>query len=282
MGIDHYENFPVASVLCPPRLRAAVIAIYHYARTADDIADEGDAPAAQRVRELQAYLDDLHRVLSGAPASPRWARVFDPLARVIERHALPGQLLEDLILAFLQDVANPRYAGRAEVLEYCRLSANPVGRLLLHLHGIAEPQALQRSDSICTALQLINFWQDCSIDLPRGRVYLPEEDARRHGVCLDEPGTLQDGPGTQALLRDLCAWARQKMLQGAELPLDLPGRSGWELRFVVQGGLRVLEKISRMDHRVLRQRPVIDWSDALPLAWSALRMRRSGTTWGAR
>ncbi len=282
MGVDHYENFPVASVLCPQRLRAAVVSIYHYARTADDIADEGDAPAARRLCDLQAYRDDLRRVLAGAPPSPRWARVFGPLSRAIEVHALPGQPLDDLIRAFLQDVSNPRYAGRAELLDYCRLSANPVGRLLLHLHGIRDPQSLRRADCICTALQLINFWQDCSVDLPRGRVYLPEEDARRHGVDLAHPAALRDGPGTQALLQDLCAWARQTMLDGAALALDLPGRSGWELRFVVQGGLRVLGKIARLEHRVLRQRPVIGLSDALPLAWSALRMQRSGFTGIAR
>jgi len=274
VGVAHYENFPVASVLCPPRIRGAVVALYHYARTADDLADEGDHPAARRQAELLAYRDDLRQVLAGHPPSPRWAHVFGPLQQAIAEHRLPPQPLEDLLDAFLQDVHNPRYADRNELLDYCRRSANPVGRLLLHLHGVSDSGALARADRICTALQLANFWQDCSIDLPRGRVYLPVADAQRHGIDLDDPARLRDDPATQALLRELCDWARQTMLDGADLALQLPGRAGWELRLVVQGGLRILEKIRQVNYRTLAHRPVIGPRDALPLAWRALTMRR--------
>ena len=281
MGVDHYENFPVASVLCPPRIRAAVLAIYGYARTADDLADEGDAPAAHRQAQLQAYRDDLRRIYAGQAPTPRWAHVFAPLQRAITQHRLPLQHLEDLLDAFLQDVGNPRYADREQLVDYCRRSANPVGRLLLHLYGLADEDALRRADCICTALQLVNFWQDCSVDLPRGRVYLPAADARHYGVDLGEPALLRDSPATQAMLRELCAWARQTMLDGADLALQLRGRAGWELRLVVQGGLRILEKIEHADYRVLSHRPVIGARDMLPIAWRALTMRHQGSPTGS-
>ena len=273
VGVAHYENFPVASVLCPPRIRGAVVAVYHYARTADDLADEGDASTEQRQAELLAYRDDLRRVFAGQPPSPRWEHVFAPLRQAIAGHAIPPQPLEDLLDAFLQDVRNPRHADRSALLDYCRRSANPVGRLLLHLHGVSDAGALARADRICTALQLANFWQDCSVDLPRGRVYLPMADAQRHGVDLDDPPRLRDGPSTQALLRELCDWTRKTMLDGADLALQLPGRAGWELRLVVQGGLRILDKIRQVDYRTLAHRPVIGARDAVPLAWRALTMR---------
>ena len=273
MGVEHYENFPVASVLCPPRIRAAVVAVYNFARTADDLADEGVQPAEQRFSDLQAYAADLRHVCDGRAPTTRWAHVFEPLGRAILEHRLPSKPLADLLDAFKQDIGNPRYTDRVQLLEYCRRSANPVGRLLLHLHGVSDESSLHQSDCICTALQLINFWQDCSVDHPRGRIYLPAADASRHGVDLSDPGLLHDTAATQALVRELCDWALQTMLQGASLALRLPGRAGWELRLVVQGGLRILEKIRLADYRVMGRRPVIGPMDALPLGWRALRMR---------
>ena len=141
MGVDHYENFPVASWLCPPALRPAVVAIYRYARSADDIADEGTASSAERLADLAAYRADLEAVAAGRTPSNRWVEVFGPLARAIERYRLPVPLLSALLDAFAQDATNPRYADRAELVEYCRRSADPIGRLLLHLYGIDEPRA---------------------------------------------------------------------------------------------------------------------------------------------
>lgn len=168
--VTHYENFPVASVLCPPHLRQPIAAIYGFARTADDIADEGDAPAADRLADLAAFHADLMAIAQGQPPSPRWASVFLPLQAVLRSHQLPVPLLADLLSAFAQDVEKTRdaegYADRAELLDYCRRSANPVGRLLLHLYGVHGDEALRESDAICTALQLINFWQDLSVDIP--------------------------------------------------------------------------------------------------------------------
>jgi squalene synthase HpnC len=271
--VGHYENFPVASWLCPPRLRPPVRAIYAFARTADDLADEGHAAPAERLDALARYRAALHRVAAGSPVSPdAWPQVFGPLQRELRAHALPLPLLDDLLDAFMQDVGNPVYAQRSDLLDYCRRSANPIGRLLLHLYGVNDPLALTRSDAVCSALQLINFWQDLSVDLPRGRTYLPTADLRRHGLDITTLSNRVDDASSQALVRDLCDWAGGLMRQGAPLALQLPGRVGWELRLVVQGGLRVLDRIAAMQYRSLRQRPTIGAADLLPMAWRALTM----------
>ncbi len=272
VAIDHYENFPVASLLCPPALRPPIVAIYRFARTADDIADEGDASSEQRLHDLADYRADLRAVAQGRPAGPRWPGVFDTLARHLADRALPVQLLDDLLDAFEQDVHNPTYADRAALLDYCRRSANPIGRLLLHLYGIDEPAAARQSDAVCSALQLINFWQDLSVDGPRGRHYVPEQDRQCHAVPLDTLRLARDTPAARGLVRDLCDWAGQLMLDGAPLTRRLPGRAGWELRLVVQGGLRILEKIRRMDHAALARRPTLSPLDVPPLLWRAWRM----------
>lgn len=272
VSIDHYENFPVASILCPPALRPAIRAIYHYARTADDIADEGDASPARRLADLAAYRQALDAACAGQAADGRWRGIFEPLALRVREFLLPPALLHDLLDAFEQDVHNPPYADRAALLNYCRRSANPVGRLLLHLYGIHDATALRRSDAICSALQLINFWQDLSVDGPRGRHYVPASDLLAHGVGADALRAASDSPQSRGLVRALCAWARELMLDGAPLALQVPGRAGWELRLVVQGGLRILEKIERMDHAILARRPALTAFDAPLLLWRALRM----------
>ncbi|MBX3602131.1 MAG: squalene synthase HpnC [Rubrivivax sp.] len=271
-GVEHYENFPVASWLCPPRLRPAVVAIYHFARTADDIADEGDAPAAQRQADLAEYRAALDAALAGRDPGARWREVFVPLAAAARAFALPAAPLHALLDAFVQDTHEPLYADRSELLDYCRRSADPVGRLLLHLYGVADADALARSDAVCSALQLINFWQDLSRDVPRGRHYVPEADLLVHGLTRDELVQGPDTAATRALVRSLCAWAATLMRRGAPLALRVPGRAGWELRLVVQGGLRILEKIERMDHAVLSRRPALRAWDLPLLLWRALRM----------
>lgn len=251
------------------------MAIYAFARTADDLADEGEAPSEQRLQDLASFRDDLRRTAAGAACAPRWAAVFVPLRAAIQRHQLPLAPLEDLLDAFEQDVHNPGYPDRAALLDYCRHSANPIGRLLLHLYKIDDPAALDCSDAICTALQLINFWQDLSVDVPRGRHYVPLADAARHGVTRAMLEQRVDTPATRALVAELCRWAASLMHAGAPLVHQIPGRAGWELRLVVQGGLRVLERIARMDHAALSHRPTLSRVDAPLLAWRALRMPRA-------
>jgi phytoene synthase len=252
VSVGHYENFPVASVLLPAHLRRPVAVIYRFARTADDFADEGDDPPAARL----AKLDDYRRQLE-SPASPLFAEI-DSLVRA---QGLDRQLLRDLLDAFSQDVTKARYADYAEVLEYCRRSANPVGRLLLQLFKRTSETQLRASDAICTALQLANFWQDVAVDYAKGRIYLPQDEMARHGVAERH---LAEGI-CDAAWRRLMAFQVQRtralMLSGAPLGRSLPGRLGLEIRATVQGGLRILEKLDRVDYDVFRRRPVLRWHD---------------------
>lgn len=274
--VEHYENFPVASWLCPPRLRPPIAAIYHFARTADDLADEGEASADQRLDDLAAYRADLLATAQGLPTSGRWPQVFASLAVQLQAFELPLPLLDDLLDAFAQDVRKTRdaqgYADRAELLDYCRRSANPVGRLLLHLYGVQDATALRQSDAICSALQLINFWQDLSRDVPRGRHYLNDADCAVHGVTRAEVAALRPTPALLTLVADQVRWARGLMREGAPLVHRVPGRAGWELRLVVQGGLRILEQIEALGHNSLQHRPTVGTADAPRLLWRALWM----------
>jgi squalene synthase HpnC len=274
--VEHYENFPVASWLCPPRLRRPVAAIYWFARTADDIADEGSATPGIRLADLLTYRNDLQASLAGNTPSARWRSLFAALNTATVEFALPRQPLFDLLDAFCQDVEKTRdgagYRDRAELLDYCSRSANPVGRLMLHLHGVADAASLARSDAICSALQLANFWQDLSVDVPRGRYYLPADDCVRHGIDPGAPGTWPSHPAGPALVRELCDWTRELMLSGAPLVHSVPGRAGWELRLVVQGGLRILHRIRELDYRTFTQRPKLGGADVAPMLWAAARM----------
>jgi squalene synthase HpnC len=191
----------------------------------------------------------------------------------LEVHKLPASLLADLLSAFEQDVVQQTYADRAQLLDYCRRSANPIGRLVLHLHGVDDAASLRQSDAICTALQLINFWQDLAIDTQRGRLYVPLADCARHGVDPQDLLAHRDSSNARTLMRDMALWARRLMLEGAPLVRCLAGRSGLELRLVVQGGLRILEKIGRAHHDCLHQRPVLTAFDWPVLLGRAIAMR---------
>ncbi|MEJ8822247.1 squalene synthase HpnC [Variovorax humicola] len=279
---EHYENFPVASLLCPPRLRPPITAIYNFARTADDIADEGDLSPDERLTQLKAYRADLRAVARNGRVSTRWPAVFGALAVAMRDFSLPEPLLAALLSAFTQDIEKTRdgtdYIDRAALLDYCSRSANPIGRLMLHLYDIDDATALVQSDAICTSLQLINFWQDPSVDLPRGRFYFPLADCKTFRI---KPGKLKSlgtdsatAPPKSALnlIAAEVEWARELMAQGAPLVHRVPGRMGWELRLVVQGGLRILDKIEALGFDTLRHRPTVGATDAPLLAWRALRM----------
>lgn len=259
LPMTHPENFPVASILCPPHLRPAIAAIYAFARAADDIADEGDLSSEERLCLLKAFREDL---LAPTLVSSDRANIFLPLHQVIAQYGLPVGLLDNLLKAFEQDVQasaqGTQYPNMEALLGYCQLSANPVGRLMLHLYGINDAQALLRSDAICSALQLINFWQDLSEDIPRGRFYLPIDKGHKEVAVLVE---------------ELCEHAYQLMMQGAPLVHQVPGRAGWELRLVVQGGLRILEKVRSLGPEVLNKRPRLRAWDFPMMLWRALCMR---------
>ena len=259
MSVDHYENFPVASILMPRRLRKPVAAIYHFARAADDIADEGDLADSERLQQLDEYRVELTRIAAcEVPQLP----LFINLAAEIKAHELPIQPFRDLLDAFSQDVVKKRYTDYDELLDYCRRSANPVGNLLLHLYEDATPVNIAYSDAICTALQLINFWQDVAKDFAIGRVYLPQDEMARFGVS---EGQIEQGIGNEtwrALMKFEVDRARALMLQGAPLGSILGGRIGLEMRMIIAGGLRILDKLETADYDVFRRRPVLrpfDW-----------------------
>jgi len=264
MGVGHYENFPVASLLLPARLRPAVRAIYRFARTADDVADEGDALPEDRLRDLADFGNDLDRL--DAPAT-RWP----DLAAAVSEHGLPLPLLHDLLSAFAQDVTTRRYADYASLLDYCRRSANPIGRLLLSLYRRDEPGLLAMSDAICTGLQLTNFWQDVAIDWDKGRVYLPREDLARFGVDEAQIASRLVDDRWRALMAFEVARARALLKSGAPLAPALGGRIGLELRLVVQGGLRILERIDTAGGDVFRHRPALSARDWTMMGLRALR-----------
>jgi squalene synthase HpnC len=270
MPVDHYENFPVASFLLPKRLVPAVEAIYAFARSADDLADEGDATPAQRLAALGQYEQALGAIARGEPARDP---MFRRLAAVIAEYRLPLQPFHDLLSAFRQDVAVKRYPDFARLLDYCRRSANPVGLLMLSLYGAAGETNVRQSDAICSSLQLINFLQDVAIDREKDRIYLPMDDLARFQV---EPAQL-DRRHADARWRALMAFevarARALMLSGAPLALRLPGRIGWELRLVVHGGLRILESIERAGYDVFTRRPKLGPLDWALIGWRALWMR---------
>ena len=273
VSVEHYENFPVASLLCPPSMRPAVTAIYDFARTADDLADEGDASAEQRLADLADYRRDLTAVFTASPPSARWAPVFGALAQAVDTYGLPMSCLADLLSAFEQDVHNPTYQSRDDLLTYCARSANPVGRLLLHLYGVNDVASLRQSDAICSALQLANFWQDLGVDLRRGRDYLPQDDLLRHGLRRPELLLLSHRTALRSLVRDLVAWTETLMAEGMPLATRLPGRVGWELRLVAQGGLRILQKIEQQGFDSVARRPAVTAFDLPLLLWRGLRMR---------
>jgi squalene synthase HpnC len=273
MPVDHYENFPVASILLPRRLVPAVEAIYAFARSADDLADEGDAAPDERLAALGAYEAALDAIERGDEfgenaADPMFAR----LAGALRQHALPLQPLRDLLSAFRQDVVTTRYPDYPALLDYCRRSANPVGRLMLGLYGVQDPASLRASDAICTALQLINFWQDVGVDIGKGRIYLPQEDLARFKVTESQIAEGRSDAGWRALMRFEVERARALMLEGAPLATRLPGRIGWELRLVVQGGLRILDAIEGVGYDVFGRRPQLKRLDWLAVLWRAVRM----------
>jgi squalene synthase HpnC len=270
MGVDHYENFPVASWVLPAAFRRPVELIYWFARRADDFADEGQAAPEVRLAQLAGFGAELDRIQAGETPHDD---LFQELAPVIRAHNLPLQLFRDLLSAFTQDVTKQRYADFGEVMDYCRRSANPVGRLLLHLYGETAARSLAYSDGICASLQLINFLQDVQIDYRKGRIYLPQDEMRRFGVTEAQIGAGDTSGGWTGLMRHQIERARRMLRAGAPLGRVLKGRLGLELRMIVLGGERILRKLHDSDADVFRHRPVLQKADWLYMFSRALLAR---------
>ena len=259
MSVGHYENFPVASLLLPRELREPVGVIYRFARTADDFADEGHDATPARLEKLQGYRIELQGIHANRTSADP---LFKDLARVVREHGLPLQLFHDLLDAFAQDVVKNRYADFAEVLDYSGRSANPIGRLLLALFRKDSPENLQHSDRICTALQIINFWQDVGIDYAtKNRIYLPQDEMQRFGVGEDHLRRNLCDPAFQALMRFQVERARRLMIDGMPLLKELQGRLRLEIAITAQGGLRILEKLEQAQYDMFRHRPTHKWFD---------------------
>lgn len=276
IGVDgHYENFPVASWLIPRAQRPFIQAVYRFARHADDVADEGDSPDAERIAALAALGSEVERLWAGHPAETLTAPSVRGLAPV--RDGFPeigaGPFLA-LLSAFAQDVHKKRYADETELLDYCSRSANPVGRIVLRLFGLADPQADTESDAICTSLQLINFWQDAAIDARRGRVYVPLDAFARVGL---DPDRFPFEGDHRALMQAQCTWALGLMQDGSALLGRLRGRLRWEIACTIAGGVRILEHIAARGYDV-RERPVLGWYDLPIIVRRAVAVMRRGAS----
>lgn len=269
---DHYENFPVASVLLPRAMRPAVAAIYAFARRADDFADEPGHADDQRLRLLDDWGTRLGRGLAAAPAGAPASEddlIFVAVADAIRVHRLPVSLFDDLLSAFRQDVTVKRYRTWNDLLDYCSRSANPVGRLVLRVAGYHDPALDRASDAVCTALQLTNFWQDLARDWQNGRLYVPLEDRDRAGardVDLDG-GRLT--PEWRAALKIVADRTRDLFAAGRPVCDGVGGRLGFELRLTWLGGTRILDRVEQAGFDVFRRRPALGKADAIPLIWRA-------------
>ena len=273
----HYENFPVASRLLPARMRPHVAAVYAFARLADDMADEGARPDAARLADLDAWDGCLNAAALGAvERGEPHAEVFLALRHTIEECRLPVQLLHDLIDAFKQDVTVKRYATWDEVLDYCRRSANPVGRLVLRIAGHDRPGLDAASDAVCTALQLTNFWQDLEVDWTRGRLYVPGSIWQPAGAREDDLTARRLTPAWREALGEVAARTRALFHAGAPVCDGVSGRLRWELRATWLGGVRILDKLAAADFDVFAHRPSLGGMDAPVILWRTATWARRG------
>jgi len=259
----HYENFPVASVLMPRRLREPVQLIYAFARQADDFADEGNHDAATRIAWLDGYRRQLDRISDGQPIQDTF---FDHLAASLKAHNLPLQPLYDLLDAFTQDVTKTRYASIDELLDYCQRSANPVGRLMLHLYSAATAENISYSDHICSALQIINFLQDVAIDYRKNRIYLPQDELQRFNISEQDIANSHFSADWEQMMAFQIQRAQHMLESGKPLGRVLKGRIGLEMRLIIAGGETILGKLRQRCGDIFNHRPVLrpwDWANML-------------------
>jgi phytoene synthase len=285
---QHYENFPVASRLLPKRMRPHVAAIYAFARIADDFADEGARTPDARYRLLDDWADRLERSVAPNPTNPSGFNraspsapqsdpdaIFVALADTVRRFDLDPQLFRDLLSAFRQDVETTRYETWDDVFDYCRRSANPIGRFVLRIAGYTREELDRWSDDICTGLQLVNFWQDLAIDMRKDRLYVPLGVVRAHGATTSDLRQRRWTPAWSGALADAAARTRDCFMRGRPLVDHVRGRLRWELRATWLGGMRILARLESRGFNVFESRPTIGLIDAVPIGFGALAWRRS-------
>lgn len=267
---NHYENFPVASFFLPKRFRQPIALIYAFARQADDFADEGDLSANQRLALLNEFEAELDLIRDSK--TPK-TDLFIALQVVIKQHQLELAPFYALLDAFKQDVSKTRYENFGEVMDYCRRSANPIGRLLLALYGEVSEKNIGMADAICSALQLINFLQDIQVDAQKNRVYLPQDELKKYHVAESQIMN-SDTSGAWPLMMEFQINRARKLLQaGAPLGLALPGRMGFEMRMMIAGGERILKKLHQARGDSFNHRPTLSKKDWLYMAYRALRKK---------
>jgi squalene synthase HpnC len=262
---SHYENFPVASLLLPKRLRKHVAALYAFARIADDMSDEPEYDGRRR-----ECLLNWRSMLADVGKRPPTHPVFVALGATLKELDLPKEPFDDLLSAFLQDTEKSRYATFDEVLDYCRRSANPVGRIVLMIHGYKDPELFRYSDAICTALQLANFWQDVSVDLKKDRVYIPDEDFKAQGYSEADLRMGVYNDRFKSLMKFEVARARALFEQGKPLTDKLRWPLSLEIRLTWYGGMQILKMIHKLDFDVIRTRPALKKREWIPLVARAL------------
>jgi phytoene synthase len=273
----HYENFPVASRLLPRAARPHIAAIYAFARIADDFADEGQRPNEARLALLDDWQRRLDLAAAGRPEPPDGSdanHTFIALADTMVRHRLEPTLLSDLLTAFRQDVLVKRYQTWADVFDYCRRSANPVGRLVLRISGHRDDDLDRQSDAVCTALQLTNFWQDLERDFRNGRVYVPQEVIRAHGADEQDLGRRRMTSAWRATMQEAAGRTRAEFEAGRGVADGVRGRLRWELRATWLGGTRILDRLERAGFDVYHARPTLGWRDAVVIGGRTLFWRR--------
>lgn len=270
MAQSHYENFPVASILLPLRLRKPIGLIYAFARQADDFADEGDLAPEQRLALLDGFRRELDRIAAHTPPETEF---FQTLRLMIETHGLPLTPFYDLLDAFSQDVVKTRYANFGEVMDYCRRSANPIGRLLLHLYGQATPRNIGYSDAICSALQIINFLQDVAIDYRKNRIYFPLDEMQKYRIDEAQIARGDAGGMWWSFMQFEIERARKLLQSGAPLGVALKGRIGLEMRTIIAGGDTILRKLHQSRGDMFNQRPVLRSRDWPAMLYKAVRAK---------
>ncbi len=265
LATSHYENFHVVSFLLPKRLHQDFFNVYSYCRWSDDLGDEiGDRDESLRL--LDWWSGELDAMYAGRATHP----VFVALRETVARHSIPRGPFADLIAAFIQDQRVGRYRDWSELFDYCRNSANPVGRLVLYLCGYSDPQRQTLSDATCTALQLANFWQDVTVDLLKDRIYIPLEVIGRHGYSEQELFAGRFNPAFAGVMREIVDRARALFLQGLPLVGMVDRRLALDLDLFSRGGLRVLEKIESMGYNVLAARPAVSKTERMRLLLASL------------
>ena len=276
---QHYENFPVASRLMPSRLRPHIAAIYAFARIADDFADEGNRTADARLALLDDWRARLHATADGTLRldDSDATGIFVALGDTMRRFDLELELFDNLLSAFRQDVTTSRYEDWDDLFDYCRRSANPIGRLVLRISGYRDAQLDARSDAVCTALQLTNFWQDIEIDLRKGRLYVPMRLVREHGADLEDLRWRRWTPAWRSALEQAAARTRECFADGRPVADLVRGRLRWELRATWLGGARILDRLAVSGFDVFKSRPTLDWTDALLIGGRAIAWRQTST-----